>query len=354
MAAITELLNTVKKAIDSSAGTSSTPSPEASNGNSVQAATKSIPEAAVEKIPGFTKGAGVRIEVIGSRITGQFVVAPGNALDVVAVAQAIEESTARTATSFASIKQVTRVTQPAKTEIYDSAITKTQEQIFAASGLAKPVTLSSLNVTTATKWIQVSADASTYLPGTMVYLTVTTQPIIFGDAVVDKFGKAKLVGKLPIDILEQGGHSLRIVGIRSLDGISTDSNGEIVLSEATMDEIQLFDDGTKATVIMSGSATSGGSQTVVREIPLDRNVAWWTVWLALIAGLIALVIRLVRPPVLARRRIATGVVALAAGVPAAVLGWTQIAYELWIGVGIALVFGMFNLLWKRGGKKRQS
>jgi hypothetical protein len=307
----------------------------------------------VEKITGFAKSAGVRIEVIGSRIAGQFVVAPGDAADVVAVAKAIEESTARTATAFASIKDVTRVTQPAKTEIYDSAITKTQEQIFAASGLEKPVTLSSLNVTTATKWIQVTAQATTYLPGTMVYLTVTTKPIIFGEAVVDKFGRAKLVGSLPIDILEQGGHSLRIVGIRSLDGIGTDSNGEIVLSQSAMDEIQLFDDGTQATVIFSGKASTGGNQTVVREIPLDREIAWWTVWLALIAGLITLVIRVIRPPVMPRRRVITAAVAVAAGVPAAVLGWTQIAYELWIGVGIALVFGLFNLFWKRGREKHQ-
>lgn len=354
MAAITELLNTVKKAIDKTLTPAASPSPIASGTDTVTAASKTIAEASVEKITGFAKSAGVRIEVIGSRIAGQFVVAPGDSADVVAVAKAIEESTARTATAFASIKDVTRVTQPAKTEIYDSAITKTQEQIFAASGLEKPVTLSSLNVTTATKWIQVTAQANTYLPGTMVYLTVTTKPIIFGEAVVDKFGRAKLVGSLPIDILEQGGHSLRIVGIRSLDGIGTDENGEIVLSQSAMDEIQLFDDGTQATVIFSGKASTGGNQTVVREIPLDREIAWWTVWLALIAGLITLVIRVIRPPVMPRRRLITAVVALASGVPAAVLGWTQIAYELWIGVGIALVFGLFNLLWKRGREKRQS
>lgn len=379
MTSITELLNSVKKAIDKIVTASASPSPSASTNNSttvqtklveqetvtttktngsttdtLKSANKTIAEASVEKITGFAKGAGIRLEVIGSRIAGQFVVAPGDSADVVAVAKAIEESTARTATAFASINDVTRVTQPAKSEIYNSAVTKTQEQIFEASGLAKPVTLSSLNVTSATKWIQVSAQANTYLPGTMVYLTVTTQPIIFGEAVVDKFGRAQLVGKLPIDVLEQGGHSLRIVGIRSLKGIGTDANGEIVLSQSAMDEIQLFDDGTQATVILSGQADIGGNQTVVREIPLDREIAWWTVWLALIAGLISLVIRVVRPPALPRRRLITAVVALAAGVPAAVLGWTEIAYELWIGVGIALVFGLFNLFWKRGRDKRQS
>lgn len=90
----------------------------------------------------------------------------------------------------------------------------------------------------------------------------------------------------------------------------------------------------------------------MREIPLDRPVAWWSVWFALILGLVTLVIRLVRPPVGAGRRIFTVVLAIAAGLPAAVLGWINITYELWIGVAIALAFAVFNLLWKRGKKRK--
>ncbi|MEY4993310.1 MAG: hypothetical protein RIS82_432, partial [Actinomycetota bacterium] len=36
-----------------------------------------------------------------------------------------------------------------------------------------------------------------------------------------------------------------------------------------------------------------------------------------------------------------------AGVPAAVFGWLQAAYELWIGVAIALVAAAISLLFKR-------
>jgi hypothetical protein len=299
---------------------------------------------AAEKVSGFAPGAGIRIEVIGSRITGQFVVAPGDAGDPLAIAKAIEESTERNRTDFASVDRVTQTTPPALRELFTAELTQQDIEIFSASGLAKPISLGELNFDNAKKWISVSASVSTYLPGTVIYLTVTTQPIIFGAAVVDKYGKAKFTGKLPIDLLEQGGHSIRLVGIRSLDGISTDGNGELVLSDEAISEIQNFDDGTKATVILSGSSISGGSQTVVREVPLDRNISWWTVWLAGLVGLLSLGLRFIRRPVSAGRKTASWILAFAAGVPAAVAGWFEIAYELWIGVGIAAVIGAVNLL----------
>ena len=313
-------------------------------------ATRTISEVAREKVTGFAPAAGLRIEVIGSRIAGQFVIAPGTSADPIAVAAAIQESTQRNRTEFASIESVQRTLPPAPSEVYSVAIQVAQRNVFAASGLAAPQSLGALSFGSTTRWIQVQATASTYVPGTIVYLTVTSQPIIFGEAVVDRFGKASLSGSLPLDLLENGGHSLRIVGIRSLDGVSTDGNGEIQLTDAAMQEIQKFDDGTQATVIMSGKGLGGGVHSAIREIPLDREIPWWTVWFAFVSGLILMAVRLWKPPVTTTRRVATGVLAIAAGAPAAVIGWLQITYEVWVGVGIAFAFGLFNLLWKRGKK----
>jgi hypothetical protein len=315
--------------------------------NTMTAAVKSLPEAAAEKITGFAPGAGLRIEVIGSRIAGQFVVDGTSAADPIAVAAAIQESTQRTATDFARIDSVKRVIPPSAQNIYSVKIDDNHREVFEASGLATPITLASLNVANATKWISVEAQADTYLPGSRVYLTVTTQPIVFAEAVVDKYGHADLEGALPIDLLEAGGHSLRIVGVRSLEGVSTGADGSVQLTDSAMAEIQKFDDGTQATVLISGQAPDGGSHTAVREIPLERNIAWWTVWLALIVGLLSLLVRFVRPPVTARRKLIAWVAALVAGVPAAVFGWLQAAYELWIGVAIALVAAAISLLFKR-------
>lgn len=319
----------------------------------VNAATRTIPTLARETISGFSSASGLRIEVIGSRIAGQFVVAPGDAPDPVTIAAAIKESTNRQRTDFASIDSVVRAVPPALNEIFSTKITKLQEEIFAASGLEKPMSLASLDISKSTKWIQVDASASSYLPGTVVYLTVTTQPIIFGEALVDKYGKANLRGELPIDILANGGHSLRIVGVRSLEGASTDSKGEIVLSPEAMAEIVKFDQGTKATVILSGSNAAGGLQTVVREVPLDKNVPWWTVIFAAGVGILAIGARFIRRPVGRKRQIALATVSGLAGIPAAVLGWITVSYELWIGCGIAAVFTLVQVLWGRRKSKRQ-
>lgn len=333
--------------------TASLPNSNNSGSNTLAKAVKPIAEVAAEKISGFAPAAGLRIEVIGSRIAGQFVLTPGEAGDPIAIAKAIEESTARNKTEFTSITEVTRILPPVADEVYSVRVDQSQIDMFAASGLAKPKSLASMNFSNKTKWIKVKANANTYVPGTIIYLTVTTQPIIFAQAVVDKFGKANITGSLPIDLLENGGHSLRVVGVRSLSGVSTDKNGEIQLSDSAIGEIRQFDAGTKATVLLSGQSADGGLHTAMREIPLERPVAWWTVWLALILGLVTLIVRLVRRPVGTTRRLVTAIVAFAAGLPAAVLGWLNITYEIWIGVAIALAFGLFNLLWKRG-KKRKS
>lgn len=331
----------------------SLPSSSTSSASTLAKAVKPIAEVAAEKISGFAPSATLRIEVIGSRIAGQFVITPGEAADPIAISKAIEESTARNKTEFASIDGVSRILPPEASEVYSAQIDQSKTDLFSASGLSKPKSLSSMSFGSKTKWIEVSASAKTYLPGTIIYLVVTTQPIIFAEAVVDKFGKASISGKLPVDLLETGGHSLRIVGVRSLSGVSTDKNGEIQLADAAISEIRKFDAGTQATVILSGQSQEGGTHTAMREIPLERPVAWWAFWLALVAGLISLVIRIIRPPVGPTRRIITAILAFAAGLPAAVLGWINITYELWIGFGVAVAFALFNLLWKRG-KKRKS
>ena len=123
--------------------------------NTMNAAVKSVREVAAEKITGFAPGAGLRIEVIGSRIAGQFVVDGSSAADPIAVAAAIEESTQRTATDFARIDSVKRVIPPTAEGIYSVKIDDNHREIFKASGLEAPITLASLDVEKSTKWVSV-------------------------------------------------------------------------------------------------------------------------------------------------------------------------------------------------------
>ena len=331
------------------------PSPSSGSG-AVQAhstGVRNVGEAAAEVIEGFVPGRGITIKVTGSRIAGQFVVTPGSSADALGVAAAIEESTQRTETDFAAIKNVAPVaTTPQAKEIYSAPITADARKVFAASGLAAPVNASSLKADRSTKWLKVDANVTTYVPGSEVYLVVTTQPVIIGSATVGRDGRASLNGLLPLSALANGGHNLRLVGIRQIDGVSSDAQGRIQLSDAAMAAIKAFDAGTKATVEMVGTNASGATQSAIREIPLDKEIPWWTVWLASMIAVLALVASFVKPPVRFRRRIVAASVDVAAGLPAVVLGWLTASYEVWIGFGISILSAAVILISALRKKKK--
>ncbi|AXE54424.1 MBG domain-containing protein [Aurantimicrobium sp. MWH-Uga1] len=291
-------------------------------------ATRSIESIKEEALSGFAPGVSTRIEIIGARTTGQFVITPGQIGDPVAIAAAIKESTDRNATDFAQITSAQPTSQPTKNQILSGPTTQDAVDVFAASDLAKPVTVGSLNLGAATNWLKVEAQVATYKPGSVVYLAVTTSPIIFGSAVVGEDGKVAISGNLPLSLLEDGGHNIRLVGTRELDGVSAGSDGQIQLSDTTLNEIKKFDTGSKATIKLVGANTSGGVHQVVREIPLEKNVPWWTLWIQLVFALNALIIRLfARRWTFAARVVATAVVGGVTFLPV-VAGWITSSYEV--------------------------
>ena len=311
-------------------------------------ATKSLSAAASEVISGFTPGESLTVQVTGSRISGQFVVSPGSVGDVVGIAKALEESTQRTQSDFAKVTAVSPVEgKPQVTDLYATPVTPAVQKVFAASGLQAPRLVKDVYSSKAENWLSVESAVSSYVPGSKVYLVVTTQPIILGAATVDKNGEAVIDGLLPLDALEQGGHNIRLVGTRQIDGVSADADGNIQLTDKAMKAIKAFDQGTKATVEMQGKSVSA-----VREIPLEKDVAWWTVWLAIGVALLALLLRFLRKPVRFRRRVTAGVLAIAAGIPALAYGWFTASYELWIGTLVALGTGIFVLVWGRKNRKK--
>jgi hypothetical protein len=334
-----------------------TPSPSASESAAAAPASntgkRSVGEIASESIGGFKPGTGLRVEVTGSRISGQFVVSPASIADPVALAAAIEESTSRTKSNFAQVNSVAALQEPPATkEIFDTSITNKVIDVFKSSGLPKPRTVADLAPSQNQKWLSVAAQVKGYVPGSTVYLVVTTTPTIVSGVKVGSDGTAVLEGPLPVDLLAAGGHNIRLVGTRLIDGVSTDANGEITLDDNAITEIKKFDEGTKATVLLAGTSDTGSTHTAIREVYLDKVVAWWTVWLAAGIALLMLIIRFVRKPARFRRRVTTGVIAFAAGIPAFLFGWFTASYELWIGTGIAIVTGLICLLWGRIGNKR--
>jgi hypothetical protein len=296
-----------------------------------------LAELARERTPGVSDGTGISVLVTGSRVTGQFVVTPGESLDSIGLALALEESSGRWGEDFANISSANSIPAPSSASVYNAPVDETALDTFSRSGLQKPKTLTDFNFSPSSKWLSVSADANTYLPGTKIYLTVTSEPVIFAEAVVDRNGQAQLVGALPLDILPAGGHSIRVVGTRSIEGVSADSEGILQLSSEAIDKISKFDAGTMATVVMSGDTPLLNQQRLVREILLGKGVPWWTIWFAAIVSLVSLGFLLYRRKSLERLSPTTPLVAIAGSIPAIALGWWTISYLIsYLGLAIGL------------------
>lgn len=232
-----------------------------------------------EKFAGYAAGSGVRIDVAGVRTAGQFVYSGLGADEMLGMKLALDESTTRLGVNFAQISSVNVSAKPDPANVVSGQITDQISNLFSASGLGSPQVVGQMLTGEESSWLRLEMKANTYLPGTVAYLVVQSSPIILGAAVVDRTGNVTLDGYLPLEVLDLGAHKLSIVGYRSLAGVSVDANGEVILASATVEEIDRFDDGSKATVSVFGGNSSGGVQKAIREILLDKQDPW--IWLLL-------------------------------------------------------------------------
>lgn len=289
-------------------------------------ATRTPSQLRNEPLSGFSPGSSVVIQVSGARTTAQFVMTNAEQADTVAIAAALVESQERTASEFAAVTYATPVTDVDLSRAVTGTVTPEASELFEASGLGNPRTLGSFDIAESERWIDVGARADGYTAGTVVYLAVTTQPIIFGSAVVSEDGTVEFSGILPVDILESGPHNIRLVGTRDLGGVSIDDGGELRLSDRTTEEIQKFDQGTNAVVVVSGPSETG-THAAVRLVPLERDVPWWAFWVYLIAAIAGLFMRWRRPQAAWSfiSLMATGVALSALPL---VVAWVTFSYEL--------------------------
>ena len=296
------------------------------------------------------------VEVIGARTLGQFVVIRSGAVDNVAIALALLESTNRTATDFARIDDAKAVQEPSASELKTiNKVESTDAQMsqeFHDSELANPVRLGDLNLPQNGNWLKVTASAAKYKPGSIVYLALTSNPIVISEAVVDKFGNAVLTGMFPAEIAGNGGHRIRVVGTRQFADVLVDKKGEISLSESTIAEIVRFDMQTSATIRYSGANTMGGHNIAVRVVPLRAPLPWWTLWICGWTVFLGLILKLSRKLHLIKELIVGSVVLVMSAFPAQYYGWREIAYPvMYWGAGIALL-GIV-LLWLAPGLRRK-
>jgi uncharacterized repeat protein (TIGR02543 family) len=288
--------------------------------------TRTIDDLEQESIGGFRQGSSATIRVSGARTTGQFVFSGSQSIDTVAIAAALSESQVRQATNFAMLTTVTPIERVDWSKVATGGATSDATELFNAIGLTSPRTLADLPTKAAKYWLEIRGSATGYVPGTMVYLAVTTDPIILGSARVDAQGNVAIDGLLPIDLLEPAAHSIRIVGTRDLQGVTVGSDGEIHLTAATMNEIQEFDKGTNAIIELDGAGALG-PHVAVRLIALLHTLPWWVLWIFLGALTLAFIVRR-RKPVSKAAVVALWTVAVGGMLVVEVIAWVDIAYAM--------------------------
>jgi hypothetical protein len=316
---------------------------------------RSLDEIKSEKLGGFTPGGlGTRIEIIGARTNARFVVTQQSQIDTITLIEAIKRSIPTQTQDFAEITNIVESQTPNLPNEWSEAERNYAAEIFAASGLGQPVNLRDLYSDQFNSWLKVSTQASTYLPGSIVYLTVTSDPLVIGSAVVDNDGFVQVAGDMPIQWLQTGEHRIRLVGIRALDGVTVDDQGEVQLSADLITEIEKFDLGTQATVTVIGPNESGGEHAALRVVPLAATAPWWTLWIILGVGLIGIYLR--RKNYLTAKRLRYSALAAVglSSLPAVIIGWiSTVTIVVWVGIGATLASLALNWITpeKRSKKK---
>jgi hypothetical protein len=244
-------------------------------------------------IGGFAPGADLIMYVTGPRTTAFFKVGPDTSIEDL-VKQIQDTFTGEGADVQTLTASVLRSTPPI---IPSGAPTEDALKSFERSALDAPITLQSLIGANYTgRWAEVVSRVTNVVPGTIVYYTLTSQPVIIGAAVADKDGNAAVTGYLPLDAIPDGDHRVRVVATHPIDGNKATSSGELNITDRAMAYVREFDRGYRATIFVSGEAARGGKLTVFREIPLGDNngfgVPWWAIWsilsLLLVLVLVAL------------------------------------------------------------------
>ena len=314
---------------------------------------RTIPELARESVSGFAPGSTVRAELAGARTVGQFVVADG-VLDEFTVVDALLSSAERRSGGFTRVLSVD-VEHPDPSSLVTD-IGPALTRILGESRLGTPVSVGELPVTGADRWVRVEVEATGLRPSSRAALVVTTDPIVVGEAVAADDGRASIVGWIPLDLLDVGPHSLRVVGVRALSGATVDDTGAVRMTDEIIAEVNQFDPGTAATLTITGSTTGQDIVIAQRRILLDDITPWWALFL-LAAGVLAVgVARRRRAEWDARSRAVSLAVVMTLTVVLAVAGWWAAAYGVYAGGALLAAAGVAIALagkWAPSGSNRR-
>jgi hypothetical protein len=316
---------------------------------------RSVQELASERLGGFAPGVGTRIEVLGARTGARFVVTEANQVDSFTLIRAIQASIPAQSADFFALDDVRPAVAPQIPPVWVEEEREGIAEFFAASGLPAPVSLADLDTSGFGEWIQVTGSAETYLPGSIVYLTLTSEPLVLASAEVARDGSVLVTGSLPVEWLSAGEHRVRLVGIRALDGVSVDDQGEVQLSDELMAEIQRFDLGTQSTIAVMGPNLTGGDHVALRVVPLVPEAPWWTLWFILLGFLLVVLARWRGLLKTRGRHLIGSLVVLASAAPAVIIGWlSTVTTVVWWALGLGLIALVLSWFAPEGKKARRA
>lgn len=305
----------------------------------------SLQQLSNERIQGFDSGTGLVIEVLGARTGARFVATTAALVDELVLIEAIRNSMPTQSADFFQLTTVRVGAEPNPPAPWTEKEKVVAYDYFQASGLALPVTLADLDLNQYDKWIEVTSNAAGYVPGTKVFLTLTSTPLVISEGVVNRDGRIQLTGSLPVEFLQAGEHRVRLVGIRAVSGVGVDENGEITLSDELIQEIERFDLGTQATIRMGGTTPEGDYLNAIRVVPLIPVAPWWTLWFILAGFLIAAFARRKNWTDTRLKYWLTVSLNLAAAAPAVIIGWfSTVTLVTWVGLGLGLVAAVVTAL----------
>ena len=300
-----------------------------------------------ESLSGFSAGSGVTVRVSGSRTVALFVLPrTGGTIDTSALIKSLQDSAARQALAYAHIATVlvaSAAPTNADVPIIDPAdlVRFTEEELDGAEPFAANDARGMRN------WLMVNVSVAQYVPGSRVYLVITSDPLVIDSAIVSSDGTAQLTGAVPLEVLGEGAHRLRVVGSRQLSGIVVNEQGEIHVPEAALREVETFDHGTTAVVEISGLQQSGGVRTIIRYIPLRGEFPWWLLLAVLIGDLGAGVLRKRGHLTFARRRWLALAGIMLVALSASWLGWLALWPEVVPGCALLFVLGALLIVQSR-------
>ena len=253
-------------------------------------AERTVDQVSSEKIKGFTSGSSVQLDVIGAKTTAALAIPPSGYIDITAIRDALTNSAS--STDFVQVLSAANTSNPSTNGIRIASLSKADTDVFNAIGLEAPRLLTQISTKTAKNWVTFSVNASTYKPGSIIYLAMTSRPIVFATAVVGADGKATLKGDMPMSLLPAGVHKLRVIGNRQVGKVSVGADGTVNVTDSVLKEVQRFDTGTNVTVRIVGAGAAGAAVSAIRIIPLVPYVPWWLLWIFIALGVLLLLSRI--------------------------------------------------------------